>query len=244
VADLKAQIRHLVHLQTLDTEIYALKSEKELKPREIETIDTAFAEKKKHLESLEQALLNLQKQRKDKELELATKDENIKKLQTQLYQLKTNKEYQAMIQQIEGERANASVIEDQILGIFDQTDKAKNEINQEKKKLEEEERICQGQKKIIQDRIREIDDRLAQLETQRKQILPDIESKMLAQYERILHNRDGLAIVSVKDNSCQGCNMYVPAQVINLIRMYERIITCEVCNRILYIENEGTSDLH
>jgi len=68
--------------------------------------------------------------------------------------------------------------------------------------------------------------------------MPGIDRKILTQYERILNNRDGLAIVSVKGNSCQGCNMFVPAQVINLIKMYERIITCEVCNRMLYIKDE------
>lgn len=240
MTDLKAQIGHLVHLQMIDSEIYTLKNEKELKPKEIESIEASFAEKKKHLAALEEGLLNLQKQRKDKELELASREENIKKLQTQLYQLKTNKEYQAMLQQMEGEKANASVIEDHLLGLFDQADKIKNDITQEKQMLKEEEKVCQEQKKVIQDRIREIGDRLAQLEAQRKQIIPNIDPKMLAQYERILHNRDGLAIVSVKDNSCQGCNMYVPAQVINLIRMYERIITCEVCNRILYINEDET----
>jgi len=244
VIDLKAQIGHLVQLQTIDSEIYTLKSEKELKPKEIETIEASFAEKKKHLAALEQSLLDLQKQRKDKELELASKEENIKKLQIQLYQLKTNKEYQAMLQEMEGEKANASVIEDGILGLFEEADKIKNDIAQEKQRLQEEEKVSEAEKKKLQDRIKEIDDRLAQLEVQRKQIIPDIEPKMFAQYERILHNRDGLAIVSVKDNSCGGCNMFVPPQVINLIRMYERIVTCEVCNRILYIENEGTGDLH
>jgi predicted nucleic acid-binding Zn-ribbon protein len=79
------------------------------------------------------------------------------------------------------------------------------------------------------------------LDQERKLILPGIDAKIISQYDRILWaNRDGLAIVSVKDNSCQGCNMYVPPQVINLIKMYEHIITCEVCNRMLYIENESS----
>jgi predicted nucleic acid-binding Zn-ribbon protein len=237
VVELKSQISELIRLQTIDSEIYGLKNEKELKPKEIETIDAAFEEKKKHLAGLEAALLNLQKQRKDKELELASKEEGTKKLETQLYQLKTNKEYQAMLQQIQDAKADGSVIEDQILGLFEQADKTKNEIAQEKGRLQEEDKATQNEKKKIQDRIKEIDDRIAQLEAQRKQIIPGIDKKVLSQYERILLNRDGLAIVSVKGNSCGGCNMLVPAQVINLIRMYERIITCEVCNRILYIEN-------
>ena len=52
--DLKSQISQLVHLQTIDSEIYVLKSEKEAKPKEIQAIDVAFEEKKKHLAELEQ----------------------------------------------------------------------------------------------------------------------------------------------------------------------------------------------
>jgi predicted nucleic acid-binding Zn-ribbon protein len=142
-----------------------------------------------------------------------------------------------MMQQIQDAKADASVIEDQILGLFEQADKIRNDSSQEKQRLQEEEKAAEGQKKNIRDRIKEIDERIAQLEAQRKQITPALDKKILTQYERILLNRDGLAIVSVKDNSCGGCNMFVPPQVINLIRMYECIITCEVCNRILYIEN-------
>ena len=77
VIDLKSEISQLIHLQTIDSEIYVLKNEKELKPKEIEAIEAAFEEKKKHLASLEQTLLNFQKQRKSKELELASKEESI-----------------------------------------------------------------------------------------------------------------------------------------------------------------------
>ena len=238
--ELRAQINSLVKLQGIDSEIYTLRSEKESKPQEIRTLEVSFEEKKQSLAKLEKTFLDLQKQRKDIELELASKEESIKKLQSQLYQLKTNKEYQAMLQQIADAKADASVAEDKILGLLDQADKIKNDIDSEKQRLHQEEKIVNEQKKKIEERIKEIDDRLAQLEAQRKQIMPEIDPKILTQYERILLNRDSLAIVSVRNNSCQGCNMFVPPQVINLIKMYERIITCEVCNRMLYIEDETT----
>ncbi len=240
MVDLKSQLSELIQLQTIDSEIYVLKNEKESKPKEIEAIDAAFEEKKKNLAGLEETLLSFQKQRKDKELELASKEVNAKKLETQLYQLKTNREYQVMLQQIQDAKADASVIEDQILGLFEQADKIKNDSSQEKLRLQEEEKAVEGEKKNIHDRTKEIDERIAQLESQRKQITPGLDKKILSQYERILFNRDGLAIVNVKDNSCGGCNMFVPPQVINLIRMYECIITCEVCNRMLYSENGTT----
>lgn len=234
--DLKTQISNLVKLQTIDSEIYSLKYEKESKPREIQAMEDSFEEKKKHLSEIEKNLLDLQKARKEKELELATKEESTKKLQGQLYSLKTNKEYQAMLQQIQDAKADASVIEDRILQIFDLADKGKIETDREKHRLQEEEKLFLDQKKKVEERVKEIDERLTQLEGFRKQVIPDIDSKIMVQYERILKNRDGLAIVTAKDNSCQGCNMFVPPQVINLIKMYEHLVTCEMCNRILYIE--------
>ena len=145
-----------------------------------------------------------------------------------------------MLQQIGTVKADVSVIEDKILELIEQIDKVKIDNDREKQRLQEEEKTLNLKKKDIQDRVTEIEERIAQLEAQRKQIIPDIDQKIHDQYERILLNRDGLAIVIVKDNSCQGCNMFVPPQVINTIKMYEGIVTCEVCNRILYI-NEDTA---
>ncbi|MDD5246585.1 MAG: C4-type zinc ribbon domain-containing protein [Candidatus Omnitrophica bacterium] len=234
--DLKTQITTLAKLQTVDSEIYALKKEKSAQPDLLKSLDAAFEEKKSGVASAEKLLLDLQKEKKEREVELGSKEESGKKLQTQLYQLKTNKEYQAMLQQIADAKADASLFEDKILESMEKIDKAKVALEEEKKKLQQEEGVSSTEKKKISDRGKQIDDRLAQLEAQRAQSSSGIDPEILAQYERILANRDGLAIVTVKDNSCQGCNMYVPPQVINLIRMYERIITCEVCNRILYIE--------
>ena len=236
--NLKTQLGNLINLQQIDSEIYKLEREKQAKPEEIKAIDAAFESKKQALAALEKTYLDLQKQKKDKELELGSKEEAAKKLQGQLFQLKTNKEYQIMLQQIADAKADASMIEEKILIIMEQMDKVKADTDTEKQRLKTEETTFNAQKNTIQTRIKEIDDRLAVLEGQRKQAIPGIDPKIFVQYERILTNRDGLAIVLAKDNSCQGCNMFVPPQVINLIKMYEHIITCETCNRILYIDDE------
>ena len=236
---LKAQLVSLVDLQKIDSEIYTLRSEKDAKPKEIKALEDAFEEKRQSLANIEKKSLDLQKQRKEIEIELGVKEESIKKLQAQLYQLKTNKEYQTMLKEIADTKADASVIEDKVIQVLEQIDKTKKEVDNEKQRLQGEEKLLSEQKKNMENRIKEIDERMAQLEVQRKQVTPGLDPKILAQYERILLNRDGLAIVNVNNDSCQGCNLHVPPQVINLIKMYERIVICEACNRILYIENEG-----
>jgi len=234
--DLKTQIIGLVKLQELDSEIYALGNERAAKPQEIRVIESAFELKKQNLAVLEKKSLDLQKQRKESELELAANAEGIKKLSSQLFSLKTNKEFQTMQLQIADAKADGSVIEEKILISFEESDKIKAQIDAENLKLKDEEKIFLQQKKAVEMRSAEIGERLNQLEAQRKQIIPGIDPKMLHEYEKILHSRGGLALVMVKDNSCGGCHMLVPPQVINLIKMYEHVITCEVCNRILYIQ--------
>jgi len=234
--NLKSQVNGLIKLQEVDGQIYVLGNELVSKPLEIKEAEVSFESKKVSLIALEKQSLEILKLRKEKELELATNAEAVKKLQGQIYSLKTNKEFQTMQQQISDIKADGSVIEESILVSYDESDKVKAKIEQENLKLKEEEKAFLNQKKIIEDRIKEISSCLAQLTAQRTQLIPGIEPKILSEYERILHSRDGLAIVIVNDNSCGGCHMLVPPQVINLIQMYQEIVTCEVCNRILYIK--------
>ncbi len=234
--DLKTQIIALIRLQELDSEIYALGNEKAAKPQEIKAIQAVFELKKQDLVAWENKSLDLLKQRKEKELELAANAEGVRKLSGQIFSLKTNKEFQTMQQQIADAKADGEVIEEKILIFFEESDKIKAQIDSENLKLKCEEKTFLQQKKEAELRSEEIGGRLSQLDAQRIQIIPGIDPKMLQEYEKILHSRDGLAMVTVKDNSCGGCHMLVPPQVINLIKMYEHIITCEVCNRILYIK--------
>jgi uncharacterized protein len=236
--NLKAQLKVLLELQSIDSQIYGFKEEKNLRPKEIEGLKAAFEDKKKHLAELEKVSLDLQKAKKDAELELGAKEEEAKKFQAQLYSLKTNKEYNTMLAQIQDVKADASRIEDKILEVMEKVDNSRRDMEVEKKRLAEEEKIFNEQKKKVEEQLKEIEIKLGELDAARKRIIPDLENKILSQYDRILQSRDGLAIVEVKNNTCMGCNMFVPAQVENLIKMYERIITCEVCNRILFIADE------
>ncbi|MFC1674652.1 zinc ribbon domain-containing protein [Candidatus Omnitrophota bacterium] len=236
--DLKSQIKNLVQLQKVDSQIHDLKYKKSQFPQEIEAITASFEAKKQSLAELEKATLDLEVKKKEGEVDLASKEEQAKKFQGQLYSLKTNEEYKTMMQQIEGIHADASVVEDKVLELLEKIEESKKAIVKERERLKEEEKLSGQEKAKIEVRIKEIDGQLAQLDAQRKQLSPGVDAKILKQYERILANRDALAIVDIKDNACHGCNMSVPPQVVNLIRMYERIVTCEVCNRILYIKDE------
>jgi len=78
-------------------------------------------------------------------------------MQAQLYQLKTNKEYNVMLQQIQDSKADASLVEDKILEAMDKIDKAKLNVDAEKKKLLEEEKFFNEQKAKLENELKEIE---------------------------------------------------------------------------------------
>ena len=81
-------------------------------------------------------------------------------------------------------------------------------------------------------------DQLKVKESQRSRIAPEVRPDHLSRYERILQNKDGMGIVKVVDHSCGGCFMHLTEQVQNELKKYEQIITCDMCARILYLEDD------
>ena len=236
--NIKEQIRQLASLQDIDAKIYALKRDRDELPQEISALQKSFEEKKAHLNSLENKSKALAVRRKEKELELSSKEENIKKLSGQLFSLKTNKEYQTMLEQITGIKTDNSVLEEEILKIMDEQDAVKEEVIKEKARLSEEEKNFLAEKKKVEGRMQELESSINDLTAKGRQIIPCIDKRIYAVYERILKALNGLALVKVKNYTCQGCFISVTPQVVNEIKMLERLVTCESCARILYLEED------
>ena len=236
--NIKEQIKSLVQLQAIDTQIYNLEKEKEGIPVKIIEQEKIFQEKEAYFNSLEEKIRALAAKRKERELDLATKEEEVKKFTNQLGSLKTNKEYQAMLTQISSLKSDNSLIEEEILKVMDEQDSSKSEQDKEKVHLAEEEKKFHEEKNKNEQRMKEVDYSINELTAKRNQISPSLDKRILAHYERILKGRDGLALVKVENNACQGCFMNVTHQVINEIKMFEKIVTCGVCARMLYIEED------
>ncbi len=233
---IKEQIGLLIQLQVVDGEIYALTREKGEMPGRIKVIDDSLETKKTGIKEAEGDLKILQVKLKDKEVSLQQKEGEINKLQTQLYQLKTNKEYSAMLTEIKGIQADNSIIEEEMIGLMDAIDAEKKKILEEKELFKKEEIGAVKEKTTVDARSKEIDAKLSVLSQERQKILPNIEKQVLARYERVLKNREGLGLVKVEQGACSGCHMNLPSQVISDVKIRENVIVCGSCSRILYID--------
>jgi len=239
--NMQLEMQKLAMLQKLDAELYSLNRERNEKPKILETLQNDLEQKKQILKEYEEKNKALLLKRKDKEGQLAVKEESIKSLQSKLYTLKTNKEYTAMLSEIGGVKMDKSLLEEDVLKIFEEQDALKVELEQKQILLKEEEKKFEIDKQKILERLKEIEGYIKDLEAKRAVAEKEIDSKIAAQYNKILKGKDGLALVEVKNDSCQGCFMNVPPQVINEIKMHDRLIFCEMCARILYIKDDTAS---
>ena len=169
------QIKSLVELQKIDAEIYNFKKDLKEQPAYLEELASQFESKKAKMKELEERYKGLQVARNTHEMDLQSKEDLIAKSNSQLSQLKTNKEYTAKITEIEGIKADKSIIEEKILESYDEADEVKSSVDKEKDVLAKEEKSYLEEKKKIEDSIRNINEKIKKLESQRIQILPKVD---------------------------------------------------------------------
>jgi hypothetical protein len=230
------QIPILVKLQEIDSFLAELREKIEKKPQELNEMRLELEEKKKQLGEIEEEIKKIKVEIKEKELELKTGEEEVKRLQGQLMQVKTNKEYKSLLMEIEGKKADNSLIEDNILDLMEEIDKKELELNKERENLKQLEAEYRSEEARIRSEIAEIEKEIQEKEKERQEISSQIDSQLLSIYERLLKNRDGLAIVPVVNDACGGCHLSLRPQIINEIKRKDQLVTCERCSRILYLD--------
>ncbi len=233
------QLKVLIELQKLDGEIYRLRRELGAKPVEAARLKEEHSKLAQGLQAAETRYKSAEVKRNQLETELGLKEQQVKKFQVQMYQVKTNKEYSALQLEIEGLKADKSVLEEEILKLMEEADRVKAQVASERDRLKMEEASLNSRLGLIDQEGQKIKVSIEQLQGARTELTPQVDSRVLSQYERILERKEGNALVPVRENSCSGCNMILPPQAINEVMMNTRLIPCESCARILYIESSS-----
>jgi len=237
--NLKEEIRKLVEIHELDSAIYSLrKTSKEDKPSEVQVLKDEFEGKKEVLSSIDGALKELQLARKNRELDLASKEEGIRKAQSQLYQLKTNKEYHAKMTEIESLKADVSRFEEEVIKTLDAIETKEGDLKKAKEDFSLVEKDFKAKENKINEEIKKIEGEIDSLQGRRKILADKIDKNTISMYERLLEARGGIALASADGESCSACNLRVTAQKINEIKMYRELTFCEACARMLYMKED------
>jgi len=233
---LNEQLRLLRELQDVDLQLKAIEADKERYPLEMKNLDEKLASEKEMSKKKKERIELLERERRQKEGDLELEQERIKRAQSKLYDVKTNKEYQALLTEIETLKEVNSQREIEILEIMDEIDELKKEYREvEKALLEMEERIGE-EKKQLEESIGKAGGALTSKKRKRTMITKKLSPELMGLYQTLKEKRR-TAVVPARFGACQGCNVRIPPQMFNEVQRNEAIIVCPSCNRILYWED-------
>ncbi|MFA6433876.1 MAG: C4-type zinc ribbon domain-containing protein [Elusimicrobiales bacterium] len=235
------EIRSLIELQARDKVLDELAGRISAVPEEIRALNEAFEEKKSTMNAARETLVKLQVEKKNKELAIAEKDEEVRKHQRDLNAIKDNAAFKALLTEIERAKKDQDEIETEILGLLDAIDKAAaedRELQRAVKKMEEEKnsRILE-----LEAEKKGHETSLEAARSARADFAGKIGEEVMEKYEFIRSRRKGLAIVRVKEDktghiSCGGCNMGLTAQKIVDIKTPHALVFCDSCQRMIYMD--------
>jgi uncharacterized protein len=229
------QLKTLIALQALDTRIAGLEAEAARIPRAIETLRTRTAEAKKIVDTDKTALDAARKETRAKEKDLEDNQVKRQKFEGQLYQVKTNKEYSAVLTEIEEVKQQKSRIEEEILTLMERQERLAGEIKDAEGRLKTAETEGAGAEKTLRERLATVEAELGGVKGERAAVARALPANVLADYDRLLRARAGLAIVPVlKPNLCGACRMTVTPQRLQELRAQNALLACESCGRYLY----------
>jgi len=234
----KANLKEIWELQQIDRDIQSLEERKEKLPIELVPFRQEWEATKQELAEMQKNFEAMQVERKSKEGEVTANEEEINKRNIQLYSLKSNKEYTSMIKEIEESKKINAKLEDEILELMEKSEQYKQVMKQKEKRAKEEEDIFKKEEERAHKEIADIESRLASRRQDRENQKNKVEPLFYQKYEKIHLGKHGLGIVAIVDNSCGGCHINLPPQIVNEVKMRNKMIFCESCSRLLYWEGD------
>ena len=227
-------LTRLIRLQQLESAAEDARRKIADHPARTQALDARLQSARDIVSGIKARLTAAADRRRAEEKDVAGVQTRLAKYKDQLLEVKTNREYTAMLHEIETAQNDIRTREDRILEIMMETD----ELNAAMKKAEAELKVAE--KEVAAERI-VLDTEMAGLQAEiekataeRESVVAGIDRRVLSIFETTAKGRKGVAVAEAKDGLCTICHVRLRPQVFNEVRKNESIIQCDSCRRILY----------
>ena len=228
------QLIRLIKLESIDAEITKNRDAEQKIPLQLAVAEQRFIQAQNTLTQISESISLLQKERRAKEQDLKIAEEKNAHRKDRLADLKTNKEYQTHMSEIDAARREMGKIEEQILLMMEKGDQLQGDIARQQEIVLTEEKAFRGQKEQADERLKEIAEAAGKLSAAWTEHSDGIEAATLDAYRKLIDTRKSPAVVPLRGQTCGGCNFSIPPQKAAEVQIGEKIIRCSYCHRFLY----------
>ena len=233
---MKKQLELLAKVQQIDsnvrkTELLKIKVEEDTKKLEEEV----KVDEQRHNTELLQ-LEKLEKEYKDKENAIKLYQGKIVKTEEKMLAIKTNKEYQASLLEIDNVKKMIEEKEDEMISVMDGIEEIKKELKSSEDELNRVKARFEEKKREVKEDLKESLDNIEKEKETRETYVSEIDKNLFDRYKQVKNLRNGVAVAFAEAEHCLSCNMKIPPQLYNEAVRAEKIVSCPHCNRILVLK--------
>ena len=239
MSNFQEQINILVEVQGVELEIHQADRLVNALSDEAAALDQAAAEREAMVSSEKAALDGLRKAYRDLESEAKVNAEMIVKSNEKLRAVKTNKEYQSILKEIDEIRKKNSGTEDRMLEQLETIESAEASV---KAKEEEQASFVQSylkKKETFAAKEKRERQAVEALNEKKARISANADPQLITVLDDVKKKVRGLAVVPVQQAICMGCHMNIPAQLFNELQRFDELRFCPHCHRIIYWKEQG-----
>ena len=230
-------IAALKALRDLDEKIHSVREEQSAQPARLREAEADLAAARKTGEAKRDEIKEVRKLLDEKNRDLKGMEDKVEKLSVQVNTAKTNKEYQALQNEIQTQKADGSKLEDAALVLMNREEDLRKEEQGLAKIVAEKDAAVGALRKEIEASIAALARKVEDLNGRREQTLTALDPTLLVLYQRILNaKKDGLALAPVDGGACGVCYANLNSQEINLLMKNRDVVLCRSCSRILYLD--------
>ena len=235
---MQEQIRLLVELQKVDAVLGEMKRKREETPKRLSELQAGLDAMRADLEQYNGELEEQKKDRRTKEGMLQMEIDRIHKSEGHLKDIKTQKEYQALLKEVEqGKKLNASREED-VLKLTADIEERERVSSEKAEALKTKEGEYAREKESLEGELSRIE---AEFDGKRKEweeIAKKVKPNILKMYQKVSERRNATSVVPVRSGACTGCHMNLPPQLYNQVQKGHDLLQCPSCHRIFYWEGK------
>ncbi len=232
---MNADLEKLVRLHHVESDLSRAEADLAEAPRRRQELEDGLARDRSRLDAARAGLDEATKARKQHEAAVQDLETKRSKYKGQLMDVKTNKEYTAMLHEIEGVEREIRGREDQVLEQMEKAEGFTKEIKREEAAFKLVEQAARAEKEALAAREAKLASEATRLRGERNQVLAELPEDARTLYTRVAKLR-GTAVAEARDGICHTCNVKLRLQVWFELRRNESLIQCDSCSRILFYE--------
>ncbi len=232
----KLDIEPLVKLQVAETEIVRLREVLDKTEAEKIKLSSQLKSFGKAFEKNQEKLSSIQKSCRDIENEIQVVDQRIIKSNENLRMVKTNKEYQVLLREVDDNRKRKDGLETELLEYLDEVEEIETIVQESDAEYTALKDKIETEQQQIEEQSTDDKEMLEEYLNKQSEIGETLDSSLMRRFLKISKMNQGLAVVQVQNEVCLGCYMNIPPQLYIEVQRGNSLISCPQCSRILYHE--------